>query len=329
MSRLPDVLDAPAVGHASVLLAPAVQALVANQPPTSLAHQVFVDATVGGGGHTLALSQALPPSARLIGLDQDPEAIERARSVLADAHPPVTLVTGNFGQLGAHLDALGVEYITGGILLDLGYSAFQIRSQTRGFSFQTDAPLDMRMSPTQPRTAADILNTWPEADLVALFKTMADERLARPIARVIGRQRAVAPIESTTELAKLVSKVYAQKGLGDKQRIHPATRVFQALRMAVNDEIPMLKTCLEHLNDRLAPGARAAIITFHSVEDRVVKQHFRHYSAPCLCPPGLPVCQCQAQPLYHKPQKPIVPGPDEIEANVQARSAKLRVAVKR
>jgi len=298
--------------HTSVLLAEAVNAL---QPQSG---KVYGDLTLGGGGHTLALCGLLNETNTVIGLDQDPVALGKAKEALKDVLPKVVLIQGNFGEV-ARLVTLKVD---GGVLLDLGVSDFQLKVAERGFSFRQKAPLDMRMNPESLLSASELVNTWPEKELADLFYLYGDEKLSRPIARAIVEAR---PIEDTVTLAKLVETLYRQKGV-KARNIHPATRVFQALRIAVNRELEQLESCLGQLPALLAPGARVAIITFHSGEDKIVKKFFKTESATCICPPGLPVCRCHHQPTFKVIGKPISPGEEECRQNPQARSAKLRVA---
>lgn len=311
-----------AITHIPVMVEEVKAALLGER--ASLDGLVFVDATVGGGGHALALCQALNETNWVIGLDQDPAALAVAEKTLAGVKPKVSLLRGNFGQLTDRLASLGVSSISGGLLLDLGYSAYQMQSAQRGFSFQHQAPLDMRMDPDQPVTAATLLNESSERDLSKWFFEYANERLARPIARAIVEQRSSHPWTDTASLAKLIQSIYAQKGC-HSTHINPATRVFQALRMEVNQELPMLQNCLEQANDLLAVGARLAVISFHSVEDRVVKDHFRWFSSSCVCPPDFPMCICQRKPLYSWTKKAILPTDTEVQTNPQSRSAQLRL----
>ncbi len=304
------------IQHTSVLLAEAVAAL--NPQPGRL----YIDATLGGGGHSALLCQHLDASNTLIGLDQDPVALEVADKRLAGCMPTLKLVQGNFGDLTQVLWNLGLLHVDGGILLDLGYSAYQMMNPERGFSFMHPAPLDMRMDPANPVTAEALVNTLSPSELADIFYQYADERFSRQIASAIVKAR---PVTTTDQLARIAEGIYRAKG-AKAQNIHPATRVFQALRMAVNQETAMLEALLEQLPKVLTPGARVAIITFHSIEDRLVKQYFRLASAACLCPPHQPVCTCKHQAAFKVIGKPITASAEELERNPQARSAKLRVA---
>lgn len=301
--------------HQPVMLQEAISAL----NPQS--EKIYLDGTLGGAGHAVTLSTQLDETNILIGLDQDPVALEKASSRLANTPSQIILLKGNFGDLQAHLKTAGVQLITGGILLDLGVSDFQIKVPERGFSFMHEAPLDMRMNPDQALTAATIVNTWPVKEMADCFYQFSDERLSRPIARAIEAAR---PIETTTQLAELLRSIYRQKGV-KAHNIHPATRVFQALRIAVNGEFKVLTQFLEQLPDALSPGARIAIITFHSGEERLVKHWFREACADCMCPPRQPLCTCSHQQTFKAIGKPKKPSTHEIEQNPQARSARLWV----
>lgn len=293
---------------------------------------VYVDATVGGGGHSLALLKALAADNAggrvLIGLDQDPEALSHAGEVLAGYSDRVTLVQRNFTHLGAVLGELGVERISGGVLADLGVSSYQLDEGSRGFSFRKTAPLDMRMDPGGTLTAADIVNEYPETELSRIFSEYGEERFSKTVAREIVERRKAAAFTDTTQLADLVASVHYRILKGKREaRIHPATQVFQALRIAVNDEIGVLERFLESLPPLLAPGARVVVISFHSLEDRVVKRFFQRESRACVCPPGLPICQCgHVASLKVLTTKPVSATEEEMGKNPRSRSAKLRAA---
>ncbi len=302
--------------HTTVLLEEAVEALL---PRPNLA---YVDATLGGGGHARRLCEHLDRSNALVGIDQDPVALEKARASLAGCGTDVILKQGNFRNLHSLLIEAGFPKIDGGILMDLGVSDFQLGEAARGFSFSQEAPLDMRMSPEMHQTAAELVNTMDPKSLANLFYKYADEKLSRQIASAIANAR---PITTTRQLAQIAEGIYRQKGV-KAQNIHPATRIFQALRIAVNQEMEALESVLEQLPSILLPGARVAIITFHSLEDRMVKQYFREASAVCLCPPRQPLCTCQHQPTFSLVGKPIFPSDAELQASPKSRSAKLRIA---
>ncbi len=282
----------------------------------------YIDATVGGGGHAEAILQASAPDGRLLGLDADPGAIERSHRRLHRFGHRVTLVHAHFDQLEDIATRTGFTPADG-VLMDLGISSDQLEEGGRGFSFLRPGPLDMRMDPSLPRTAADLVNSLPEAELARIIRTYGEERYARRIARAIVQHR---PLRTTTELADLIAQVVPRR---PGQRLHPATRTFQALRIAVNDELAALERALPQAIRVLRPGGRLVVITFHSLEDRIVKHFFRREAQDCLCPPRQPVCTCG-----HKAQirvltrKPVVPSPEEVARNPRARSAKLRAAEK-
>lgn len=280
-----------------------------------------IDATVGGGGHAEALLQATGPDGRLLGLDADPEAIERVRIRLAPFAGRVTLIQANFRALGAVAAANGFAAVDA-VLLDLGVSSFQLGGAARGFSFLAAGPLDMRMDPRSDLTAAEIVNEWPQEELANVIYRYGEEIHSRRIARAIVAAR---PLGTTAGLAEVVAR--SAGGRGAWGRIHPATKTFQALRIAVNDELGALETVLPQAAGVLAPGGRVAVITFHSLEDRSVKQFMQREAQNCLCPTDLPVCRCAHKAsLRIVTRKPISPDEGEIVANPRSRSAKLRIA---
>ena len=294
--------------HAPVLLN---EVLIALQPYSG---GVYIDGTVGAGGHAAAILRQAQPEGRLFGLDQDPMALALARQQLAPFGTQVTLIHANFQQLGR----LALPQVDG-ILLDIGVSSMQLDQNERGFSFQTDGPLDMRMNTTTGETAADLVNTLPEDELANLIYQYGEEPRSRRIAKAIVQAR---PIERTLPLAQLIAKV--KPGYS---RIHPATQTFQALRIAVNDELGVLARVLPQAIALLKPGGRLAVITFHSLEDRIVKQFFKQESTDCLCPTEQPFCTCQHHATLRLiTKKPITAAESEIAVNPRARSAKLRVA---
>ncbi|MBI4596836.1 MAG: 16S rRNA (cytosine(1402)-N(4))-methyltransferase RsmH [Candidatus Omnitrophica bacterium] len=267
----------------------------------------FVDATVGGGGHSLSLLPHLLPSGRVIAVDRDPHALEIAKKRLIEFEPHVTFVHDNYRHLAAGLRALHVPSVDG-IVLDLGMSSLQVDTAERGFSFLQDGPLDMRMDPTQEITAAAIVGESSMEELATLFATLGEERFARPIARRIVEARRAQPFTTTMQLAEMIRQAVPPRARYG--RLHPATRVFQALRMAVNDELGALEALLADLPGLLAPGGRAVVLTFHSLEDRLVKRAFLAGSA---------------QGLWRiLTKKPLRPSEDEVERNPRARSAKVR-----
>lgn len=281
----------------------------------------YVDCTVGAGGHALGILNASQPEGKLLGFDVDPQALALARETLAPHEQRVLLVQRSYTRLSETLQELRWNSVNG-IVLDLGASSMQFDTPERGFSFRADAPLDMRFSPSQDLSAADIINTYSEAELAEIIFRYGEERASRRIAKAIVRER---PIRTTTELATLISAALQRQ----HQRVHPATRTFQALRIAVNDELGAIEKVLPQAIQALAPGGRLAVISFHSLEDRLVKRYFRQESKDCLCPPRQPICTCEHQALIKElTRKPIRPGDDEIAQNPRARSARLRVVEK-
>jgi len=281
----------------------------------------FVDCTVGLGGHAAAILEKISPSGRLLGIDADPEAIKISQDKLSDYGEAVTLVNDNF----ANLEAICRRYHfhpVDGILFDLGVSSLQLDTAERGFSFHLDAPLNMRFDPGQGLTASDIVNSFSEQELAKLIEKYGEERHSRRIARYIVQNR---PIATTVELARLV-----KQALGTPTRrgkIHPATRTFMALRIAVNSELQNLELALKQTIDLLRPGGRLTVISYHSLEDRIVKQFMRDAASGCLCPPGTVICRCGHTPtLKLISRKVIKPTSLEIESNPRSRSAKLRIA---
>ncbi len=301
--------------HIPVLLAQVIAGL-APRPGA-----VCIDATLGGGGHAEALLQAAAPAGRLLGLDADPQALERARARLAAFADRVTLVQANFRDLGAVAAANGFA-TADAILLDLGVSSYQLAEASRGFSFLASGPLDMRMDPRTDLTAAEIVNTWPQEKLAEIIYRYGEETRSRRIARAIVVAR---PLHTTADLAATVARAVGGREAGG--RIHPATRTFQALRITVNDELAALEAALPQAIRLLTPGGRVAVITFHSLEDRIVKQFFQREAQDCLCPTGLPACRCGHRATVRIiTRKPIQPDEHETAANPRSRSAKLRIA---
>lgn len=284
---------------------------------------LLVDATIGLGGHAEALLRAQPES-RLVGLDRDPQALVRAGERLAPFAGRVQLVEETFDRLPLVLRKLGLGP-PAAVLADLGCSSLQLDTPDRGFSFSDDGPLDMRMGGEGP-TAADLVAVADWGELVRILRDYGEERRARAIARAIVARREKAPIRTTGELSRLVRDVV---GRGER-RIHPATRSFQALRIAVNDELGQLERFLEPAVTSMAPGGRIAVISFHSLEDRIVKHTMRRLAGRCTCPPDLPVCRCNPRRAIEVlTPSPIRPSDDEVDANPRARSARLRAAVRR
>jgi 16S rRNA (cytosine1402-N4)-methyltransferase len=281
----------------------------------------YVDATLGAGGHAAGILQASAPDGRLLGLDVDPQALRLARERLFPFGERAVLRQASYVQLGMVLDALGWERVDG-VLLDLGVSSMQVDTPARGFSFRSDAPLDMRFDPRGPQTAADLVNALSEADLADLIYRYGEDPAARRIARAIVAAR---PLQTTGQLAEVIARVKRSR----RGAPHPATQTFQALRIAVNGELDAIETVLPIALGRLAPGGRLAVISFHSLEDRIVKRFFQRESRDCLCPPRQPVCTCghRAQLKIVAP-KLVRPTPDELAQNPRARSARLRIAEK-
>ena len=305
--------------HVSVLLQEAVDAL--NIRPDG----VYLDGTLGGAGHSREILKRLT-TGRLIGVDRDPKALAAAQARLAPWLDRVTLVHSNFAELDAILDGLEIPAVDG-MLFDLGVSSPQLDEAARGFSYMADAPLDMRMDPSDRVTAREIVNTWPQEELRRILYAYGEERCAPQIAAAIVRRRAERPIETTLELVDVIRSGMPAKALREKQ--HPAKRSFQAIRIAVNDELSAVDRMMQRAIGRLKPGGRLAVITFHSLEDRIVKAAMAQAAKGCTCPPEFPVCVCGKKPQIRLiTHKPILAGAAELEENPRARSAKLRVAEK-
>lgn len=280
----------------------------------------YVDGTLGAGGHARGILEACAPDGRLLGLDVDPQALALARETLAPYGERARLIQASYTSLAALLHEIGWEKVDG-ILLDLGLSSMQLDTPERGFSFQHDAPLDMRFDPASPTTAADLVNTLSPAELADLIYRYGEERASRRIAQAIVQAR---PLRTTRQLAAVIESVLHRRG-----HVHPATQTFQALRIAVNQELDRVENVLPQAAAALRPGGRLAIISFHSLEDRIVKEYFRRESRDCVCPPKQPVCTCgHIATLKEIARKPIAPGKAEVKANPRARSAKLRIAEK-
>ena len=304
-------------GHYSVLLRECIEALAIDPAGT------YVDGTLGMGGHSEAIAQRLT-TGRLIAIDRDQRAIDRASARLAPYAGRITFVHGNFGDLGAILDGLGVPQADG-MLFDLGVSSPQLDEAERGFSYMADAPLDMRMDESQALTAGEIVNTWPEEQLRHILFAYGEERHAPRIAGAIVRAREKAPIGSTLELVDIIRSAMPAAALREKQ--HPAKRSFQAIRIAVNGELDAVEAMLGAAVEHLRPGGRLAVISFHSLEDRLVKTAIHDREHGCTCPREAPVCTCGfRQTLRSVSRKPILPSREELEENPRSRSAKLRVA---
>lgn len=309
----------PNLVHTPVLLREAVELLAPK------AGGLYVDGTLGAGGHAAELLKRSAPDGVVIGMDQDADAVERCGKSLAPYGDRVIIRRANFRDLPEVLSGLGYAAVEG-VLLDLGMSWFHLKTPERGFSFMLDGPLDMRMDRTRPRTAADLVNKLPHEELMKVLREYGEERRAGPIARAIEKARVRGPITSTVRLAEIVSSVFPPY---PPRRIHPATLTFQALRIAVNDELGSLREGLERILPMLKSGGRIAVITFHSLEDRMVKQAFVKAAKGCICPPRMPVCACGGKPVLKiLTPRPVVPGEEEERKNPASRSAKLRVAEK-
>ena len=304
-------------GHKPVLLDECLEGLAVRPDG------IYVDGTLGRAGHSLEIVKRLT-TGRLIALDRDMTAIEAARERLADYRDRVTLVHSNFSQLEQVLRDLDIPLVDG-MLFDLGVSSPQLDEAERGFSYMQDAPLDMRMDTSAALTAREVVNTWSEEELRRILFDYGEERYASRIARAIVRRRAERPVETTLELVECIKGAMPPQSLREKQ--HPAKRSFQAIRIAVNGELDVLPPMLEAAAKCLRPGGRLAVITFHSLEDRIVKQKLRELATGCTCPPEFPVCVCGRKPqMILINRKPVTASPEELEKNPRSRSAKLRVA---
>lgn len=305
--------------HRPVLLNECIQAL--NIRPEG----VYVDGTLGRAGHSREIARRLT-TGRLICVDRDQAALEAAEERLAQWRDRVTLVHSNFDQIDRILNELSLSGADG-MLFDLGVSSPQLDDSTRGFSYMADAPLDMRMDQSGGMTAAEVVNQWPQEELRRILYQYGEERYAPQIAAAIVRRRQDRPIQTTMELAQIVREAMPARALKEKQ--HPAKRSFQAIRIAVNDELGELPPMLRAAEKNLKPGGRLAVITFHSLEDRIVKRELQALATGCTCPPEFPVCVCGKKPKMKLiTRKPIVSGEEELNENPRARSAKLRVAEK-
>ena len=305
--------------HKSVLLDECIEAL--NIHPDG----IYVDGTLGGAGHSFEIVKRLT-TGRLIGIDRDRVALTAAEERLRPYLDRVTLVHANFSEIRSILNNLSIPGVDG-MLFDLGVSSPQLDDAERGFSYMADAPLDMRMNRDDPLTAAEIVNTWSAEELRGIFYEYGEERYAPQVAAAIVRRRETKPIETTLELAEIIRSAMPPQALREKQ--HPAKRCFQAIRIAVNDELGAVRRLMEDAIDCLNPGGRLAVITFHSLEDRIVKTAMQAAAKGCTCPPEFPVCVCGKKPrVTVLTRKPIVSGAAELNENPRARSAKLRVAEK-
>ena len=308
--------------HVSVLLNECLEGLNIRPDGT------YLDCTLGGAGHSSEIFKRLD-GGRLIGVDRDADAIAAATQRMSSLNPRAQFhaVRGNFHDAKALLAELGVTRLDG-VLADLGVSSHQLDVRERGFSYHDDAPLDMRMDQSQSLSAREIVNAWSEDEINRILRDYGEEKWARQIARVISDRRTQAPIETTSQLVSIIDAAIPKK-FRAKDGSHPARRSFQALRIAVNDELDPLEPAIRDLVDLLSPGGRICIITFHSLEDRIVKNTFRSLNDPCTCPKNLPVCVCGKKPVVKLVnRKPITATPEELEANPRSRSASLRIAEK-
>ncbi len=303
--------------HYSVLLQETIEGLKIRPDG------IYVDGTLGGGGHALEVAKQLTAGGRLIGIDQDADAIQAATARLQDYSDRVSIVRNNYENFHQVLQELSIEAVDG-IYLDLGVSSYQLDEGDRGFSYRVDAPLDMRMDQRNPVTAADIVNDYSEAELFHMIRNYGEDRFAQNIAKHIVAYRQKKPIESTLELADIISgaipaRIRATSG-------HPAKRTFQAIRIELNRELDVLENTLDQMIDDLREGGRLCVITFHSLEDRIVKNKFRTAEKPCICPPEFPVCTCGRKSKGRViTRKPIRPSAEELSENRRSQSAKLRI----
>lgn len=305
--------------HKSVLLDETIEAL--NIHPDG----IYLDGTLGGAGHSEQIVKRLT-TGTLIGIDRDEVALSAARQRLSPYGERVVTVHSNFCELADVLDRLSIPLVDG-MLFDLGVSSPQLDDAQRGFSYMADAPLDMRMDRSQSLSAYEVVNGWPQEELRRILYDYGEERYAPQIAAAMVRRREKQPIETTMELVEVIRSAMPAQALREKQ--HPAKRSFQAIRIAVNDELRAVDRMLQVAFDRLKPGGRIAIITFHSLEDRIVKSRMQAAARGCICPPKFPVCVCGRKPVVRLvTRKPVVSGEEELEENPRARSAKLRVAEK-
>ena len=303
--------------HKSVLLNETIDGL--NIKPDG----IYVDGTLGGGGHAYEVCRRLGEKGSIIGIDQDAAAIEAASARLKDFGEKVTIVRSNYCDMKSKLHELGIDKVDG-IVLDLGVSSYQLDTAERGFSYREDAPLDMRMDTRQKMTARDIVNDYTEADLYRVIRDYGEDKFAKNIAKHIVQARAVKPVETTAELSEIIRASIPMKF--QKKSGHPAKRTFQAIRIELNRELDVLRDSLDDMIDLLNPGGRFCIITFHSLEDRIVKSAFRKNENPCTCPPDFPVCVCGKKSKGSIiTKKPILPSEEELEYNSRSKSAKLRI----
>ena len=303
--------------HKSVMLNEVLNALVVNP------NGIYLDCTLGGAGHSLAIGKLLDQNGLIVGLDQDEDAIAAATKNLSGLACKIKIVRDNFSNLDKILDDLNIKKIDGA-LFDLGISSYQIDTAERGFSYMKNSPLDMRMDRRRTLSAHDVINNYDQDRLIKIFREFGEERFSKKIAAAVCRARKISPIESTADLVKLIEQNVPRTKNGG----HPAKRIFQAIRIEVNGELEILGSSIKKTVDRLKIGGRLAIITFHSLEDRIVKETFRTLAQGCICPKNFPVCVCNHKAQIKILGKAKTPTPEEIELNSRAKSAKLRVAEK-
>ena len=306
--------------HISVLLEETIRGLMIKPDG------IYVDCTLGGAGHSRRIAEKLSDKGRLIGIDQDPAALAAAKKRLADVSCQVDLVQNNFSNFSSILAQLDIPQVDG-VVFDLGVSSHQLDEAERGFSYMQDAPLDMRMDPEAPLSAYEVVNTYDEAELARILKVYGEERWAKRIARFIVAAREEKPVKTTGDLVELVKKAIPA-AVRNAAGGHPAKRTFQAVRIEVNNELGILEQAFRSAVNHLKPGGRIAIITFHSLEDRIAKQTLQELAKGCICPPRLPICVCGHEPELKVVGKPLAATADELEANSRSKSAKLRVAEK-
>ena len=306
-----------AFGHVSVLLHETVDGL--NVRPDG----IYVDATLGGGGHAFEVCNRLNDKGRFIGIDQDADAIEAAGKRLAGFGEKVTIIRSNYRDMRPQLQNIGVGKVDG-IVIDLGVSSYQLDTAKRGFSYRMDAPLDMRMDQRQKMTARDIVNSYSEAELYRVIRDYGEDKFAKNIAKHIVAEREKGPVETTGQLNEIIRRAIPMKI--QKTSGHPSKRTFQAIRIELNHELDVLRDSLDDMINMLNPGGRICIITFHSLEDRIVKSSFRKNENPCICPSHFPVCVCgRTSKGKVVTRKPILPSKEEMESNSRSKSAKLRI----
>lgn len=307
--------------HKSVLLEETIESLQIKPDG------IYVDGTLGGGGHAYEIGKRLSNKGSIVGIDQDAAAIRAAGIRLKDFGEKVTIIRSNYCDMKSRLHELGIDKVDG-ILLDLGVSSYQLDTADRGFSYRQDAPLDMRMDTRQKMTAGDIVNTYSEKDLFRIIRDYGEDKFAKNIAKHIVAERGKDPILTTGALAEIIGHAIPMRV--QKTSGHPAKRTFQAIRIELNAELDVLRNSLDDMINILNPGGRICIITFHSLEDRIVKESFKRNQNPCICPSDFPVCVCGKVSMGKViTRKPILPGTKELEGNSRAKSAKLRVFERR